>query len=135
MRRSGRLPESLHALDLVAAPELLERALADLAHPLARDAEQLADALERQRLGAMIEAVIEREDAALARREVALEEPPDEFALELRVGRLLDLARHRTGDPLTERDGAGVVALHRGVEGELGRGHAARGAHVLHRVV
>src|SRR5207247_7181604 len=86
--------------------QLLEGALADLANALARHAEQLADLLEGQGFRALLEAVVQAEDLALAGREVALEDAVDELALQAAVGHLLDLAAASAGDPLAEGAGA-----------------------------
>ena len=64
-----------------------------------------------------------------------LEDPVDELALQPAVGLLFDLAAARAGHSLAEGAGAPVLALDRGVERDLGRGHAARAPDVVHGVV
>src|SRR4029453_14736113 len=64
-------PESPERPDIGRVPQLLERALTDLADALAGNAEELADLLEGQGFGPFLEAVVQREDLPLARREVA----------------------------------------------------------------
>src|SRR5512137_2781946 len=74
-----RHPPLLQRLHVRRFPELLERPLADLADALAGDAEQRADLLERERLGALLQSVVERQDLPLARRQVPLEQTLDEL--------------------------------------------------------
>src|SRR5688500_3214580 len=99
LRRPPEPPERPH---VGAVAQLLEGALADLADALAGDAEQRADLLERQGLGALLETVVEREDLALAGREMALEETVDELALERseegRVGKWAGWMGEATGE-------------------------------------
>src|SRR5512147_3114309 len=57
----GRAPHPVEALHVGGLAQLLEGALADLADPFTGDAEQLADALEGEGVGALFEAVIEIE--------------------------------------------------------------------------
>src|SRR5690606_8292190 len=83
-------PEPGERLAVRALAELLEGAVADLADPLARDAEQRADLLERPLL-AVVQAVVEVEDLALALRQVLLEHPVEELAPGLRLDALLDV--------------------------------------------
>ena len=64
------LPESGEGPAIRRLAQLLERPLANLANALARDAHQRADLLQRHRLSALIEAVVEEEDLPLAWREV-----------------------------------------------------------------
>src|SRR5262245_3531812 len=104
-RRSPVPPQRPHVR---AVAQLLEGALADLADPLAGDAEEGADLFEGQGLGAFLEAVVERENLAFTRGEMALGELVDELALESRVRHLLDLHLAVAGDPLAERAGAAV---------------------------
>ena len=92
--------------DVRRVAQLLERALADLPDALAGDAHELADLLEGHRLGAFLEAVVQREDLPLARRQVTLEDAVDELAHQLAVGHLLDLAPSGAGEALAERAGA-----------------------------
>src|SRR5688572_23948282 len=121
---SGSHP-MFQALDVRRVAQLLERALPYLADPFAGDAEQRADLLQGQRLGAFLQPVIQGENLPLTRGEVPLEEPVDELAAEPGVGLLLDVAGPRPRDPLAEGAGAAVGPLNRGVERYLGTGHAA----------
>src|SRR5438477_1591967 len=90
-RRLGRSPEAFQCPAIRRFPQLLERPFAYLSDALPRDAHQRPDFLERHRLAAFFEAVIEVEDLALARRQVLLEDAVDELTHQLAVGRFLDL--------------------------------------------
>src|SRR5881296_1827981 len=85
-------------------------------------------------LAAFFEAVIEVEDLPLAGGEVFLEDAVDELTHQLAVGLLLDLAALLAGEPLAQRGGVLVGAIHGGVERQLGGRHAARGADVFNGV-
>src|SRR5215210_1746979 len=132
---SGRPPEPPQCPHVRRVPQLLEGALSDLADTLAGDTEELADLLECECLGAFLQAVVQAEDLALARREVPLEDAVDELALQPAVGLLLDLAATGAGHPLAERAGAPVLPLDRGVERDLGGGHAAGAPDGVHGLV
>src|SRR5581483_3506827 len=97
LRRHPFPPQRLH---VGRVAQLLEGALADLADPLPGHPEERADLLQGERLGAFLEPVVEREDLALPRGEVPLEQPVDELAPEPRVGELLDVAAGHPGHPL-----------------------------------
>src|SRR3989442_4107295 len=121
-------PESLECPPVGRLPQLLERPLSYLPDALARDAHQRPDLLERHRLAAFFETVVQIEDLALARREVLLEDAVDELAHQLAVGLLLDLAAFLTGEALAQGGRVLVAPVHAGVERQLGRRHAARRA-------
>ena len=131
-RRSPEPPQRSHVR---AVAQLLERALADLADALARDAEERADLLERHRLGAFLEPVVEGEDLALARGEVALEER----SMNSRWSRASVISSISTWPlPATrspKRGRVAVLPLDRGIQRDLGRGHPPGGADAVRRVV
>src|SRR5439155_11837118 len=110
-------------------------ALPDLPDALAGDTEQGADLLQRQRLGAFFQTVVERENLAFAGGEVTFEDAVDEFALQPGVGHLLDLNASRAGDSFTEGAGAAVLSLHWGIQRHLGGGHPPRRPDIIDRVV
>src|SRR2546428_266861 len=128
-------PESLECPPVGRLPQLLERPLTYLPDALARDSHQRPDLLERHRFAAFLEPVVEVEDLALARREIFLEDAVDELAHQLAVGLFLDLAAFLTGEALAQGGGVLVATVDGGVERQLGGRHAARGAHVLSRVL
>src|SRR5215831_5492500 len=97
-----RRPEPAECFAVWALAQLLERPFADLANPLARHAHQRADLLERHRLRAFLEPVVEIEDLPLARREILLEYAIDEFAHQLVVGDLFDLSAVDAGETLAQ---------------------------------
>src|SRR2546425_1638213 len=130
----ARSPESLDSLPIGRFSQFLARPFSNLTNSLTRDAHQRSDLLERHRLAALFESVVEIENLALARREVLLEDPIDELAHQLAVGALFDLAALLSREPLAERRGIFVGAIDGRVERQLRRGHAARGAHVLDAV-
>ena len=105
-----------------------------MSDPFSGDAHQRADLLERHRLAALFESVVEIENLALARREILLEDPVDEFAHQLAVGALFDLAALLPREALAERRRILVGAIDRRVERQLRRRHAAGGADVLDTV-
>src|SRR5260370_31208286 len=96
----GRAPEALEGPPVGGFPQLFKRALADLPNALPRHPHQGPDLLERHRLAAFLEAVIEVEDLALAGGEILLEDAIDDLAHQLAVGLLLDLAALLAGEPL-----------------------------------
>src|SRR6185436_15293826 len=100
-----RCPEPAQRTSIRALAQLLERALPNLADALARHSHQGADLLERHRLGTFLETVVEVQDLALARREVAAEHAVDELPHELVVGALFDLLAVDSGEALTQRGG------------------------------
>src|SRR3954471_736409 len=79
------LPESGKCPAVRRFAQLLERALAYLADPLAGDAHELSNPLEGHRFGALVEAVVQVQDLPLAGGEVALEDAIDELAHQLVV--------------------------------------------------
>src|SRR6266540_2218831 len=133
--RLSRPPEPLERFPVRRFSQFLECPLSNLPDSFPRDAHQRADLLERHRLAALFESVVEIENLALARREILLEDPVDEFAHQLAVGALLDLAAFLTRKALTERRRVLVAAIDGCVERQLGGRHAARGAHVLDAVL
>ena len=128
-------PHAVQPLHVGGLAQLLEGALADLADPFAGDAEQLADALEGQGVGALFEAVVEVEDLAFAGGEILVEEPVDELAGEPGVGLLLDVGTTGAREPLAECAGAAVAPLDRRVERQLTGTHSTGQPHVFDRVV
>src|SRR5438045_9674561 len=80
-----RPPEPLESFPVGRLAQLFECPLADLSDALAGDAHEGADLLERHRLRAFFEAVVEIEDLAFARRQVFLEDAFDELAHQLAV--------------------------------------------------
>src|SRR6266550_4639868 len=90
--RLSRSPEPLQGLPIRRLAQLLKRALSDLPYSLTGHSHERADLLERHRLAALFESVIEIENLALARREILLEDAVDELAHQLAVGVLFDLA-------------------------------------------
>src|SRR5882757_10814873 len=82
-------PEPLESFPVGRLAQLFECPFADLSNALAGHAHQGADLLERHRLAAFLEAVVEIEDLAFARRQVLLEDAVDELAHQLAVGALL----------------------------------------------
>src|SRR2546425_9190432 len=125
-QRLSRSPKSLQSPAVGRFPQLLERPLSYLPDALARDPHQRPDLLERHRLAAFFETVVEVEDLALARREILLEDAVDELAHQLAVGLFLDLAAFLTGEALAQGGGVLVAPVHGGVERQLRRRHAAR---------
>src|SRR6266516_2657156 len=113
----GCSPEPLERFAVGRLSQLLKCPFSNLPDALARDAHQRADLLERHRLAALFEPVIEIENLALARREILVEDPIDEFAHQLAVGALLDLAAFLSREALAERRGVLVGAIDRRVEG------------------
>src|SRR5215831_17615620 len=98
-----RRPESAERFAVRALAQLLERPFADLANPLARHAHERADLLERHRLRAFLEPVVEIEDLPLARREILLEYAIDKFAHQLVIGDFLDLRAVDAGEAFAQR--------------------------------
>src|SRR6476659_8204328 len=78
---SRRAPEPAQRPHVRAVAELLEGPLADLADALAGDAEEGADLFEGEGLRAFLETVVQGENLAFARGEMALEELIDELPL------------------------------------------------------
>src|SRR3989454_8909760 len=113
----------------------LFRSFSDLADAFARDAHQRSYLLQRHRLAALFESVVEIENLALARREILLEDAIDELAHQFAVGALFDLAALLPGEALAERRRVLVGAIDGRVERQLRCRHAARGAHVLDAVL
>src|SRR5690606_11778026 len=116
-----RAPERGERLAVRALAQLLERAVADLADALAGDAEQRADLLERPLL-AVVQAVVEVEDLALALRQVLLEHLVQELAPRLRLDGFLDVLALDAGEALAERGAVPVAPVHRRIQRELGGG-------------
>src|SRR5436309_14062149 len=133
--RLSRSPEPLQSLPIRRFAQLFKRPFSNLPDSLTGDAHQRADLLERHRLAALFEPVIEIENLALARRQVLLEDPIDELAHQLAVGALFDLAALLARETLAERRGILVGAIDRRVERQLRGRHAARGADVLDGVL
>src|SRR5213596_2575220 len=75
-----------------ATPAASRRRVPLSADSLPRHSHKRPDLLERHRLAAFFETVVEVEDLALARREILLEDAVDELAHQLAVGLFLDLA-------------------------------------------
>src|SRR6266511_1136264 len=109
----GCSPEPLERFAIGRFSQLLKCPFSNLPDALARDSHQRADLLERHRLAALFEPVIEIENLALARREILVEDPIDEFAHQLGVGALFDLAAFLAGEALAERRGVLVGAIDR----------------------
>src|SRR3989440_9782677 len=84
-------------------PQLLERPLSYLSDAFPRHTHQRPDLLEGHGLAALLEAVIEIENLALAGGQVYLEDAVDELTLQLAVGLLLDLAALLAGEALPQR--------------------------------
>src|SRR5512143_2043795 len=82
---------AVHLLQLDRAPQLLQRARLDLAHALARDAEEPARLGERAR-HAVVEAVADAHDLLLALAERA-QQAADLLVLELQLDEALDRGR------------------------------------------
>src|SRR5258705_395201 len=116
-------PEATERPPIRALAQLLERPLPYLANAFAGDAHKLADPLERHGLRAFDEAVVERKNLALARREILPEYTLDELAHQLVVGPLFDLHAVRAGEALTEGRGFAVGAVDRRIQRHLGRRH------------
>src|SRR5687767_1694392 len=133
--RSRGRPEAGERRPVRGLAQLLERALADLTDALARDAHEGTDALERHRLGAFLEPVVQVEDLPLARREVATQRAVDVLAHELEVRGLLDVLPLLGHEALAEGAGVAVGAVDGGVEGDLGGGELTRGADRLRLLV
>src|SRR5690554_4223306 len=79
-----RAPEPGQRFAIRAFAQLLERAVADLADAFPRDAEERADLLERALL-AVVQAVVQVKDLALALRQILLEHAVEELAPGLRL--------------------------------------------------
>src|SRR6266508_1854189 len=133
--RLSRSPEPLQSLPIRRFAQLFKCAFSNLPDSLTRDAHERADLLERHRLAALFESVVEIENFAFARREILLEDPIDELAHQLAVGALFDLAAFLPREALAERRGIFVGAIDRRVERELRCRHATRGTHVLDAVL
>ena len=95
-------PKAREPADVGGVPQLLEGALPDLANALPGDAEQRANLLQGERLGTFFQAIVKREDLALARGEMALEDAVDELALQARR-RSSPRSRHRRYPPPARR--------------------------------
>src|SRR2546422_2031547 len=115
-RRLGGSPEAPQSPSVRRLPQLLECPFPYLPDPFPRDPHQRPDLLERHRLAAFLEAVIEVQNLALARRQVLLEDAVDELAHQLAVRLLLDLAAFLAGKPLAQRRRVLIGAVHRRVE-------------------
>src|SRR5207249_11372244 len=89
---SGGSPDAPQSPSVRRLPQLFECPFPYLPDPFPRDAHQRAVLLERHRLAAFLEAVIEVENLAIARRQVLLEDAVDELADQLAVCLLLDFA-------------------------------------------
>src|SRR5439155_26076962 len=100
---SGGSPEAPQSPSVRRLPQLFECPFPYLPDPFPRDAHQRPDFLERHRLAAFLEAVIEVENLALARRQVLLDDSVVELAHELAVLLLLDLVVFLAGIPLYQR--------------------------------
>src|SRR5438876_4108980 len=132
--RLSRSPEPLQSLPIRRFAQLLKCAFPNLPNSFTGDAHQRADLLQRHRLAALFESVVEIQNLALARREILLEDAIDELAHQLAVGALFDLAALLPGEALAKRRRILVGAIDRRVERQLRRRHAARGAYVLDAV-
>src|SRR2546422_4156824 len=113
---SGGSPEAPQSPSVGRLPQLFECPFPYLPDPFPRDPHQRPDLLERHRLAAFLEAVIEVQNLALARRQVLLEDAVDELAHQLAVRLLLDLAAFLAGKPLAQRRRVLIGAVHRRVE-------------------
>src|SRR5687767_8722192 len=78
-QRSGQRPEAFQGVAVGAFAQLLERPVADLADALARNPQHAADLLERALL-ALVQAVVQVQDLALALGEVLFEHLLQELA-------------------------------------------------------
>src|SRR5256885_12094056 len=134
-RSSGGSPKALERPAVGRLAQLLERPFSDLPDSLPGDAHERSDLLERHGLAALLETVVEVEDLALTRGQELLEDAVDELAHQLAVRLLLDLPALLPCEALAQRGCAFVAPVDRGIERQLGRRHAARGAHVLDRVL
>src|SRR5213083_831358 len=134
-RSSSRPPKALEGPAVWRFPQLLKRPLPNLSDPFPRHSHQRPDLLERHGLAAFFEAVVEIEDLALTRGEILLEDAVDELAHQLAVRLLLDLPALLAREALAQRRCVLVAPVHRRVQRQLGRRHAARGAHVLDGVL
>src|SRR5215213_6087292 len=134
-RPLGCSPESSQSADVRRVPQLLEGSLPDLADAFPGDPEERADLFQGQGLGALFQAVVQRQDFPLPRGEMALEDAVDELALEAHVRHLLDLHPAGTGHPLAERTRASVLTLHWSIQRNLSRAHAVGRANVVYRVI
>src|SRR4051812_10468021 len=98
-------PESSQRRSVGRFAELLERTLADLSDPLACHTHQCTDLLERHGVRALLETVVQVKNLALARRQVLPENAIDEFAHQVEVRDVFDLAAIDTGEPLAQSAG------------------------------
>src|SRR5256886_8594888 len=130
----SRSPESLQRFAVRRLAKFFECPLSNLSDSFTSDAHQCADLLERHRLAALFESVVQIENLALARREILLENPIDEFAHQFAVGALFDLAAFLSRETLAECGCILVGAIDRRVERQLRGRHAPRGADILDAV-
>src|SRR6185312_980726 len=130
---SGR-PEPAERFAVRRLAELFEGALANLADSLAGDTHQGADLLERHRLGAFLEPVVEVEDLPFARREILLEYAIDELAHQLVVGYLFDLGAVDAGEAFAQGGSFAIGSINGSVEADFGRRHLLRGTYVRGRL-
>ena len=112
---------------------LLEGTVADLADPLARDAEQGSDLLQCP-LFTVVEAVVEIEDLPLPLGQVLLEHCLEEVATSDGLHVLFDVGRLGTGKALAEAGAVTVAAVNGGVETQFGSRHASERADGVDRL-
>src|SRR5690606_9373544 len=129
------LPESGEGPAVGRVAKLLERPLPDLSNPLPCDSHEKADLLERHRLAAFVETIVQGEDLPLTRREVLLERADDEFAHEVEVGDFLYLVTLTVRESLAERGGIPVAAIDRCIERHFGGADAPRGAYGIRSLI
>src|SRR6266850_6505761 len=133
--RLGRYPESLQPLHVGRLTQLLERPLADLPDALSGHPEELADLFQSQGLAALLETIVEVQNLALARSEIALEDAVNELTHQPGVGVFLDVATFASGKPLAQRSAGLVGPFHRRVQRQFRRGHPPGRSDILDRVV
>src|SRR5688500_2824558 len=85
-------PETGQGRAIRGFAQLLESALPDLSDPLAGDAHQGADFLQRHCVRALLETVVQVKNLALAGSQVLSEHSVDELSHQVEVSDILDLA-------------------------------------------
>src|SRR6185437_13761797 len=121
-------PESCQRQPVRGFTEFLESTFADLADPLARDAHERADLLQRHGFRSLFHAVIEIENLAFAGGEILAEGSVNELSHQREVGVLFDLATVHANESFTECGGLAIGSVNRRVERDFGRRHLPGGA-------